>query len=113
MCRASAVIRDLLGSTAPGGIARLAGVSAPGHELTLDIGRLNRTLVIDNEAVFGTVNANRRHYELVAVALADSDKSWLTQLITCECPLDQCNWAARAPPGDIKVIVDFAVSGVR
>src|SRR5262249_27568024 len=61
---ARAVIRAVLGRTAPDGIVCLAGVTAPGHAFEFDIGGLNRTMVLNNETVFGTVNANRRHYEM-------------------------------------------------
>ena len=35
--------------------------------------QLNRTMVLDNEAVVGSVNANRRHYQAAADALAAAD----------------------------------------
>ena len=38
--------------------------------LTIDLGGLNRDIVLENDVVFGTVNANRRHYQLAAEALA-------------------------------------------
>ena len=56
-------MRDAFGRTASGGIVCLVGVSAPGHDLPVDVGRVNRTMVLDNDTVFGTVNANRKHYE--------------------------------------------------
>ena len=52
-----------VGRTAPDGIVCLAGVSAAGHQINFDIGELNRTMVLENDVVFGSVNANRRHYE--------------------------------------------------
>ena len=60
---APSVVRDAFGRTAAGGIVCLVGVSAPGHKLALDIGALNRTMVLDNDTVFGSVNANRKHYQ--------------------------------------------------
>ena len=47
------------------GIVCLAGVPA-GQDFDLDVGGLNRTMVLDNDVVFGSVNANRRHYEMAA-----------------------------------------------
>jgi threonine dehydrogenase-like Zn-dependent dehydrogenase len=104
---APAVVRDVLGRTAPDGIVCLAGVTAPGHIFQFDIGGLNRTMVLNNETVFGTVNANRRHYEMAAQALARADKSWLTGLITRRVPVAQWAQALEHRPSDIKVIVDF------
>src|SRR5580704_6905207 len=46
---AASVVRDAFGSTAPAGIVCLVGVSTPGHDLPLDIGKINRTMVLDNE----------------------------------------------------------------
>jgi threonine dehydrogenase-like Zn-dependent dehydrogenase len=102
------LIRDLIGRTAPAGIVCLAGISNPGSLLDVDMGALNRTLVLDNDVVFGSVNANRRHYELAAQALKRADKAWLSGLITRRVPLDRWNEALEPRPGDIKVVIDFA-----
>src|SRR5882757_7897451 len=45
---AATVIRDCLGAGAPGGIVCLTGVTEPGKTFDLDIGRLNRKMVLDN-----------------------------------------------------------------
>jgi threonine dehydrogenase-like Zn-dependent dehydrogenase len=105
---APAVIRDCLAATAPAGIVCLTGVTEPGKTFDLDIGRLNRTMVLDNDVVFGTVNANRRHYEMAADALARADRKWLAKLITRRVPLDRWSEALEHRKGDIKVIIDFA-----
>jgi len=105
---APAVIRDCLGSTAPAGIVCLTGVGEPGKIFDFDIGRFNRTMVLNNDAVFGTVNANRRHYEMAADALARADKGWLGRLITRRVPLERWSEALEHRRGDIKVIIDFA-----
>ena len=67
---APSVVRDAFGHTASGGIVCLVGVSAPGHDLDIDIGGLNRTMVLDNDTVFGSVNANRKHYQDAVATLA-------------------------------------------
>jgi threonine dehydrogenase-like Zn-dependent dehydrogenase len=105
---APAVVRDALGRTASGGIACLVGVSAPGHDLDIDIGWLNRTMVLDNDAVFGSVNANRKHYDDAVATLERADKHWLARLITRRVPVDQWTQALARQPGDIKVVVDFS-----
>src|SRR5580658_1415311 len=79
---APSVVSDALGRTTPGGIVCLVGVSSPGHDFDIDVGGLNRTMVLDNDAVFGSVNANRRHYEDAVAALEGVDKHWLARLIT-------------------------------
>jgi threonine dehydrogenase-like Zn-dependent dehydrogenase len=102
------VVRDTLGHTAAAGIVCLLGVSAPGHDFDLDIGGLNRTMVLDNDAVFGAVNANRQHYEDAVIALQRADQRWLDSLITRRVPAEQWTEALVPQKGDIKVVVDFA-----
>jgi threonine dehydrogenase-like Zn-dependent dehydrogenase len=104
---APSVVRDALGHTASGGIVCLVGVSAPGHYLKLDIGDLNRTMVLDNDTVFGTVNANRKHYEDAVKALQRADKQWLARLITRRVKPEDWTQALTMQPDDIKVVVDF------
>jgi threonine dehydrogenase-like Zn-dependent dehydrogenase len=104
------LIRDLIGRTAAAGIVCLAGISNPGSPLDIDIGALNRTLVLDNDVVFGSVNANRRHYELAAQALKRADQAWLSGLITRRVPLERWEEALEPRPGDIKVVIDFAAA---
>jgi glucose 1-dehydrogenase len=106
---AAALIAEIFGRTAPAGIVCLLGVTAPGHEFKLDIGLLNRTLVLDNDTIFGAVNANREHYEIAADALKRADRSWLGRLITRRVPIDRWTDAVQRRPGDIKVIIDFAL----
>ncbi|MGA8611054.1 MAG: glucose 1-dehydrogenase [Xanthobacteraceae bacterium] len=105
---APSVVRDVLGRTASGGIVCLVGVSAPGQAFALDIGRINRTMVLDNDTVFGSVNANRKHYEDAVAALRKADKSWLARLITRRVPVEQWTLALEQEPDDIKVVVDFS-----
>ena len=51
----------------------LTGVSPVGTESVIDPGLLNRNMVLQNSVLFGSVNANRQHYELAAKALAQAD----------------------------------------
>jgi glucose 1-dehydrogenase len=46
-------------------------------------------MVLQNSVLFGSVNANRHHYELAAQALAQADPGWLADFITREVPLDR------------------------
>jgi threonine dehydrogenase-like Zn-dependent dehydrogenase len=105
---APSVVRDALGRNAPGGIVCLLGVSSPGHDFDIDVGSLNRTMVLDNDAVFGSVNANRRHYEDAVAALERADPTWLARLITRRVPVEQWTQSLEPQPDDIKVVVDFS-----
>lgn len=106
---ATDVIGGVLGRTAPSGIICLAGVTSPGYRTDIDIGLFNRSMVLNNEVVFGTVNANRKHYETAAEVLAQADKEWLGRLITRRVPLDRWSEALERRRGDIKVIIDFTL----
>jgi len=105
---APSVVRDALGRTGAAGIVCLVGVTAPGHKFEVDIGALNRTMVLDNDTVFGTVNANRKHYEMANDALKCADKAWLNRLITRREPVEQWTQSLERQPDDIKVVVDFS-----
>src|SRR6185312_4363719 len=102
------VILDVFGRTAPDGIVCLAGVSSGGREFPLDVGDLNRSMVLENHVVFGSVNANRGHYAAAADALARADRDWLAGLITRRVPLARWREAFQPQEDDIKVIVDFS-----
>jgi threonine dehydrogenase-like Zn-dependent dehydrogenase len=103
----AALIRDCLGATSASGIICLAGVTASQEYFNLDLGLLNRTMVLRNDVVFGTVNANRRHYRMAADALVRADRGWLGRLITRSVPLVRFSEAFDPRPGDIKVVIDF------
>ena len=105
---APAVVRDAFGHVAPGGIVCLVGVSSPGHDFNIDVGDLNRTMVLDNDTVFGSVNANRAHYEAAVETLQRADKSWLERLITRRVPVERWTQSLKPQPDDIKVVVDFS-----
>ena len=89
-------------------ITCLTGVSAAGPESSVDMGYLNRRMVLNNGVLFGSVNANRRHYEEGAQALAKADPAWLARLVTREVPLDQWEDALTRQPDDVKVAIEFA-----
>ena len=105
---APAVVRDAFGFTGADGIVCLVGVSSPGHDLSIDVGSLNRTMVLDNETVFGSVNANRGHYEAAAVVLQRADKPWLDRLVTRRVSVEEWTRSLEPEPDDIKVVVDFS-----
>ena len=104
---AGTVVLDVLRRSAPTGIVCLTGVSSGGHTLSFDVGGFNRDMVLENDLVFGTVNANRRHYSAAAEVLAKAGKDWLSGLITRRVPLDCWREALEVRPDDIKVVLDF------
>ena len=104
---APSLVFDAMRCVAPNGIVCLTGVSAGGRLLQVDAGALNNELVLENNVVFGSVNANRRHYDLAAQALATADPSWIERLITRRIPLDSWSDAYEPAADDVKAVVQF------
>ena len=104
---ASSVVMDVLERSAGGtGIVCLTGVSSGARPLPFDVGSFNRSMVLENDVVFGSVNANRAHYMAGAKALEAADPGWLGGLITRRIPLDR--WQeAFDDRDDIKVVLEF------
>lgn len=105
---AGALFFDAIRAAAPDGIVCLTGVSSGGLTVAADPGALNRELVLENNVVFGSVNANRRHYQAAAEALAKADRSWLAGLITRRIPLERWSEAFARQQNDVKTVLTFA-----
>jgi threonine dehydrogenase-like Zn-dependent dehydrogenase len=101
------VMTETFGVVAAAGIVCLTGVATPGHRVTIDAGAVTRELVLGNEVVFGTVNANKHHYEMAAGALSKADRSWLERLITRRLPIDRAAEAFEPDRDDVKVVVEL------
>jgi glucose 1-dehydrogenase len=93
--------------TAPGAVVCLTGVAAS-RNLSVDIGALNNELVLENDVVFGSVNANRRHFEQAVTSLREADRDWLRMLITRTVPFERWQEALEKGDDDIKVVVEFS-----
>jgi threonine dehydrogenase-like Zn-dependent dehydrogenase len=102
---ATSLVLDAMGRTAGYGITCLTGVSAAGRRTELDAGALNRTIVLENDVVLGSVNANLHHYRLAADALVRADRGWLSRLITRRLPLDAFADALEPQDDDVKVVL--------
>jgi threonine dehydrogenase-like Zn-dependent dehydrogenase len=102
------VVVDVLYQSGHDGIVCLTGVSPKGRNVTIDAGALGREIVLRNDAIFGSVNANRGHYEQAAQALAEADTGWLQRLITRRVPLERYPEALQRHVEDVKVVLEFA-----
>ncbi|MDA8314607.1 MAG: glucose 1-dehydrogenase [Actinomycetota bacterium] len=104
----SSLVLDAIEHIGPGGVVCLTGVSSGGRELSVDEGALNRSMVLANESVVGSVNANRRHYEAGADALARAERGWLAQLVSRTVALERWEDALSRVPDDVKVVVQVS-----
>jgi threonine dehydrogenase-like Zn-dependent dehydrogenase len=102
------LVLDAMAQSSPNGITCLTGVSSGGRPFNVDAGKLNRDMVLQNDVVFGSVNANRRHYEAGAAALTQANQSWLGRLVSRRVPVDSWHDAYVRQPNDVKVVLDFS-----
>jgi threonine dehydrogenase-like Zn-dependent dehydrogenase len=105
---AAPLIRGAAEAMAPGGIICLTGVGPAFVPDASSPTSLMTDAVLKNLVVFGSVNANRRHYYRAAQVLAKADRSWLEQLITRRVKAEAFAQALEREPDDIKVVIEFA-----
>jgi threonine dehydrogenase-like Zn-dependent dehydrogenase len=90
-------------------IVCLTGVSSGARKLTLAASAFNNEVVLENDLVLGTVNANRRHYTQAVEALTQAEPTWLSRLITRRVPLSPFRDAITRQKHDVKVVLDLRV----
>jgi glucose 1-dehydrogenase len=105
---AGQVIADALTCVVAGGVVCLTGVGSGGRTGRLPTSEVGANMVLRNNVVVGSVNANKRHWYKAADCLARADRSWLTRLISRREPPENFDKAIRREPDDIKVIIEFA-----
>jgi threonine dehydrogenase-like Zn-dependent dehydrogenase len=102
----ASLVLDAMCHVGIGGVVCLTGVSSGGHVIDVDEGAFNRSMVLENVAVVGSVNANKRHYEAAAEALAKADPKWLARVVSRRVPLENWQDALNHNPDDVKVIIE-------
>lgn len=100
------LLLEVPGVTNPNGIVCLAGVTDEGRRLVSG-SDLTRDMVLENQTIFGTVNANRRHYAAAAGVLGETDRTWLERLVNRRVPLDRWEEAYTREPDDVKTVLTF------
>jgi threonine dehydrogenase-like Zn-dependent dehydrogenase len=104
----SRVITDSLQAISPGGIVCLTGVGSGGEAAGIPAADVAAQLVLANNVVIGSVNANKRHWYKAAQRLAQADHDWLGRLITRRERPEDFARALERQDDDIKVVVQFA-----
>jgi threonine dehydrogenase-like Zn-dependent dehydrogenase len=105
---AGQVIADSLRTVAAGGVVCLTGVGSGGVAMSGAAADVAATMVLQNNVVVGSVNANKRHWYKAAQELARTDRSWLARLITRREQPAAFMRALRRQPDDIKVVIQFS-----
>lgn len=104
---AGQVVFDVLQRTGRNAVTVLTGIAGGQRSLPVPAAAINNELVLENDAVVGSVNAALRHYQQAAEALAAADNDWLRGLITRRVPLANWTDALDKQPDDVKVVVDL------
>ncbi len=102
-----AVIAEAVQKIGAGGVVCLTGVGAGGvaPRATADMAA---AVVLKNNVVVGSVNANKRHWYKATEALARADRKWLGRLITRRERPEDFKQALERRPDDIKVVIQFS-----
>jgi threonine dehydrogenase-like Zn-dependent dehydrogenase len=102
------VIVDVLHAVGAGGIVCLTGVGTGGRTTGLPAADVAASLVLRNNVIVGSVNANKRHWFKAGEALARADPAWLVRLISRRERPEDFERALHREANDIKVVVQFA-----
>jgi glucose 1-dehydrogenase len=101
------LVVDAIRKVGAGGVVCLTGVGSGGQSRGLSPADVAREVVLQNNVIVGSVNANRRHFYRAAEALAATDRTWLARLISRRVPPQDIAEALQRGPDDIKVVVNF------
>jgi threonine dehydrogenase-like Zn-dependent dehydrogenase len=95
---------DLIESLAPGGVGALLGI--PGEDVQeVPLGRYHQSMVIENKALFGSVNSNTRHFRQATETL-EAFPEWIPEAIVTE-RFDPGEYEAAFADEGIKNVVSF------
>ncbi len=101
------LVVEALGATGRYGVVCLTGVSQRSREQSVAVGSLNQEIVLHNDAVVGSVNANGSHFEQAAQRLRDADRAWLERLLTRRVGLEAFDQALASGRDVVKNVIVF------
>ena len=104
------VIAESIRTVGAGGIVCLTGVGSGGRTMGLGIADVAANVVLRNNVIVGSVNANKRHWYKAGEALARADRTWLARLLSRREPPERFAQALERSPDDIKVVVQFSAA---
>lgn len=104
---AGELVFEVLRHTGRNAVTVLTGLSGGQHSVPVPASAINDSLVLENDALVGSVNASLANYQQAADALAKADQDWLRRLITRTVPLTRWTEALDRQPDDVKVVVDL------
>ncbi len=105
---------DLLSALGNNGVYVLTGIPGGDRPINVDGSALMRHLVLRNQVMVGSVNANRAHFQMAVNDLAKARETWgntIDQLITHRFPYAQYAEALTLHTADeIKSVIEWATA---
>jgi len=102
------VISESIQKLGANGILCLAGIGHGGTVRSVSLANVAASAVLRNNVIFGSVNANKRHWYKASQFLAKADRKWLSKLITRVERPENFMSALERKPDDIKVVIQFS-----
>ncbi len=92
------------------GVLALLGISGGNREITVPGAQINLEMVLGNETIFGSVNANRRYFEMGVEHFSLFEQRWpgaMQKLITLRVPFADFHSALERRQEDIKAVLEI------
>jgi len=102
------LVADAIQCVGAGGIVCLTGVGSGGRATGLATADVAAEVVLRNNVIVGSVNANKRHWYKAGEVLAHADRTWLQRLVTRRERPEDFARALERRNDDIKVVVQFS-----
>ena len=109
----SEVAFEAMAQLGTNGVVCLTGVSAGNRSIEIPADVINLQMVLGNRLAFGSVNANRRYFEMGVQHFQQAEQQWpgiFEQLITRRVPFDDFTSALDRRSEDIKTLLTIAAS---
>lgn len=104
---AAEVVMPLPLLVAENGVICLTGFPLTQSNVSMNLDEISREMVLNNVVMFGSVNANRRHFGQAVDTLSRAEPAWLQRLITRTVNMDHFDEALHKEDHDIKTVVDL------
>lgn len=102
---------ELISHLGTNGIYGLTGVPGNRPPISFDAATLMRTLVLENQIIFGSVNAGFAHFKQAIIDLESAENQWrgvIEQLITSKTPYPKFDQVLQSRKTDeIKAVIDW------
>ena len=106
----SGVVFDAMESLGVNGVMCLTGVTGGDAMREIPADKINLEVVLGNKVVFGSVNANRRYFELGVGHLGEIRNKWpglLERFFTQRLSIEEFEKGLHRPKDDIKTVVEL------